>query len=138
MGEDVPIIEKDKYPVIDTMYFELMKMESYLEEAKKVVFPYVIKQTCSWYIDIYVYLKENDTFDRYIIAKGMKMSEDDEKKYLNVYSEQEVCFSQRVFDFFMKEIWEVAPELNVELYRFKKESIIHAYYASFPSGVRES
>ncbi|MBR6146855.1 MAG: PcfJ domain-containing protein [Lachnospiraceae bacterium] len=137
MKDSIPIIDKAEYPTLDEMYYELMRIESYSEEAKKVMFPYVIKTGSSWYADIYIYIKKENRFERFIIAPNKKMSEEDEHKYINVYSEYEICICQRLFDFFMSEISEVAPELNVGNYKFKMESIIHIYYASFPSGVRE-
>ena len=137
MRDSIPMIDKTEYPTLDEMYYELMRIESYSEEAKKVMFPYVIKTGSSWYADIYIYIKKENRFERFIIAPNKKMSEEDEHKYINVYSEYEICICQRLFDFFMSEISEVAPELNVGNYKFKMESIIHIYYASFPSGMRE-
>ena len=137
MRDSIPMIDKTEYPTLDEMYYELMRIESYSEEAKKVMFPYVIKTGSSWYADIYIYIKKENRFERFIIAPNKKMSEEDEHKYINVYSVYEICICQRLFDFFMSEISEVAPELNVGNYKFKMESIIHIYYASFPSGMRE-
>ena len=137
MRDSIPLIDKTEYPTLDEMYYELMRMESYTEKAKKEVFPYVIKNGSLWYSDIYMYIKEDDSFERYIITPNKKMSDEDEHKFINVYSEEEICICQRLFDFFMRDIAEVAPELNVARYEFKMESIIHVYYASFRSGLLE-
>ncbi len=137
MNTYIETVDKSEYPMIETPSLELMKAEAYTEEAKRVVFPHVIENASSWYVDIYLYSKPDDRFERMIICPGKVMSNHDVNTLLNIFGDTVMAISKRYFEFFMEDINRVAPYLHVARYRFDIESLIHTYYASHASGLKE-
>lgn len=74
---------------------------------------------------------------RFIIAPGFQMDEKDEEDFSVFTKADFILFNTRVCPDYVKEISDVAPDINMKPYKNVGLALFHTYYASFRGGIRE-
>ncbi len=125
-----------KYPVIDNDSLAVMEFEAWAKGDLRVLFPYA--RTCDkgWYVDIYIYIKDEESFKRIILEPQIKLKSRDKTQLWGSHYYY-TGFSEREAEFFMAEIAVLAPELNMKKYSNIRDALCHVYYASHEENLRE-
>lgn len=137
-----PTIDKDSYPALDNCETELLEIDS-------LTFDYGVGNLCSvyirefedsWFVDVYYFRCHDDNgFDRkyFVIAPGYQMSEENEDTLFDLNEDIFVMYNNRTCEDFYAAINRVAPELHVLPYADISKALLHVYFASRRSGMRE-
>ena len=133
-----PVIDISNYPSMDGMNMEIMNIESQAEGYPCVGYVY-IRYKKEWFVDIYIYdfRKSIPKTSRFVIAPGFILSEKDEKEMFRYLDMSYIVFNERICDSFISEMNEIAPELHLRYYDDFCRVLLHTYYTSHKSGVRE-
>lgn len=136
------IMNKDKFPPIDSLNAAIMEMESYVFDFSCwwLCYIYVRENESGWFVDVYFYMmNENNKLEikRFIIAPGYAMHEDEEEEFLYLSRAGFMVFNERVCGCVYSELDEIAPELHLVEYKDFGKMLHHIYFASFRSGIRE-
>lgn len=140
---DNSIIDEDLFPPLSSIETEIQTMESLVFDYnnQSLCYTYIRNSETGWFVDIYYYYELLSAHlinkKRFLIAPGYQMSEKDENDFMDVVHCDEVLFNNRVCDDYIKEIAEVAPEINMRAYNNIGIALYHTYFASFRGGIRE-
>lgn len=158
-----PEIKKEDFPILPGYEQDLMRLEAEISRSiwmekgyRGIGFVYVREWKnnaqekegkASWFIDIYFrrYTKSNTWMQeqesqRIIIAPGYQMSEKDEELLFDLTEVKYARWDPRTCHDFIEEISKAAPELNINSHTHSEldsNTLLHAYFASFRSGIRE-
>lgn len=82
-----PILDKNDFPPLDSEEHERIKLEKWMFDLRydeNVCYAYVRENDKGWFIDVYFFMAKsiNGEEERFVIAPGYEMSEDEEERFL--------------------------------------------------------
>ena len=131
------------YPLLDRNVFEAQELESLAFDysTNSLCYTYIREYNGGWFVDIYYYyasyLNNRINMKRFIIAPGFQMDDKDEADFSVFTKADFILFNTRVCPDYVKEISDMAPDINMKPYKNVGFALFYTYYASFRSGIRE-
>ncbi len=124
-----------EYPLIDEWQLKVLEYETWSIDNQKVLIPIARSYEGKWYADIYIYLKAEKRIERVVIKPDHELEEIEKLKLWEDNSD--VGFSIRENEFFLSEISDLAPEINMKRYDDIRDALRHVYYASHKENLCE-